>query len=412
MSTVAVTPLERTMSALSLSTRGSIHHDIADQKFPFHGLREISSGGANAPSRQRSLNDLAILASAGLSARLIPRPSSIPTAGSAPLRNRGSVPNLVSGRQSAEHWPQDMHLHPDFYTSLIPVTAHPTWKPPVRIEEAGDLPIPRTVQPATTGPASAFVPMLAITRPDKTGKDFTPMPLASKRVASLKFSPRYHGMHTENNASVEYLKPEQNCALWLTNLPPNVTDRELLGAIRNIGRIYATFINYPDFITHSTSAAKVVFFTPEAAQRLLAHCTMVEPMAIRGYQVKIALNRIKYAKNSMENNESRVLIITGHKSFVNEHALTEYFEARFAFQIDNVKTLVVHENRAVVEYKFGSYRCQSQMGMKALMLDKPQGIEMVEYGADPCEVGSDLTSFTIAGERIQGKGLTMTAGCV
>lgn len=252
--------------------------------------------------------------------------------------------------------------------------------------------------------------MLAVTRPDKTGRDFTPLPLHSTQIASLKFSPRYHGMHTENNASVESLAPDQNCALWLTNLPSDITHAELLSAIRNMGRIYATYINYPDYVTHNTSAAKVVFFTPEAAQKLLSHVTPATPMVIRGYQVKVALNRIKYARNSTEQGESRVLIITGNKAFVNERSLTAYFEERFAFQIDCAQTLIEHGDRAVVEYKFGSYRCQAQMGMKALLLDRPAGLEMVEYGKDPCEVGSEMTSFGVAGERIQGKGLAMLRG--
>lgn len=206
---------------------------------------------------------------------------------------------------------------------------------------------------------------------------------------------------------MEHLPPEQNCALWLTNLPPDIRERELLASVRNVGRIYATFINYPDGHAHATSAAKLVFFTPEAAQKLLVYCTLVKPMVIRGHRVKIALNRIKYAKNSMENGESRVLIITGHREFVNEASLTAFFQARFQFQIDEAVTLITHKERAVVEYKFGSYRCQAQMGMKALLLDKPAGLEMVEYGADPCEVGSEVTSFTVAGERIQGRGLLL-----
>ncbi|KAG5938830.1 hypothetical protein E4U59_003559 [Claviceps monticola] len=253
-----------------------------------------------------------------------------------------------------------------------------------------------------------FIPMLSVIRTEGRGKRPIPFLSQSNRhtVSPLRFSPHYHGMHTENNASMEHLAPDQNCALWLTNLPPDIRVRELLSTIRNVGRVYTTFINDPDGHVHATAAAKLVFFTPEAAQRLLAQC-LVTPLVIRGYLVKMALNRIKYAKNSMENGESRVLIITGQADFVNTSTLTAFFQARFQFQVDDAACLMIHKGRAVVEYKFGSYRCQAQMGMKSLMLDQPAGLEMVEYGADPCEVGSEATSFTVAAARIQGRGLRL-----
>ncbi|KAG6114556.1 hypothetical protein E4U14_001362 [Claviceps sp. LM454 group G7] len=253
-----------------------------------------------------------------------------------------------------------------------------------------------------------FIPMLSVIRTEGRGKRPIPFVSQSNRhtISPLKFSPHYHGMHTENNASMEHLAPDQNCALWLTNLPPDIRVRELLSTIRNVGRVYATFINDPDGHVHATAAAKLVFFTPEAAQRLLTQC-LVTPLVIRGYLVKMALNRIKYAKNSMDNGESRVLIITGRADFVNTSTLTAFFQARFQFQIDDAANLMIHKGRAVVEYKFGSYRCQAQMGMKSLLLDQPAGLEMVEYGADPCEVGSEATSFTVAAARIQGRGLRL-----
>ncbi|KAG6038244.1 hypothetical protein E4U41_004390 [Claviceps citrina] len=361
----------------------------------------LPSPGAS-PSRKRSLNDLATY---NAPPTRITRPRSIPLRQASRFMPPGLIPlNPLSDFRNALQLQPVAHS-PNFYNNnknssssssssssnsnihnnnLLSNTPHPTAEP-------------------------RFVPMLSITRPDRTGRDFTPFLQQSTHHAlyPLKFSPRYHGMHTENNASMEHLPPEQNCALWLTNLPPDIRERELLSCIRNMGRIYATYINYPDGHAHATSAAKLVFFRPEAAQKLLAHCTLVKPMVIRGHHVKIALNRIKYAKNSMENGESRVLIITGHKNFVNETSLMAYFEARFQFQIDEVATLITHKERAVVEFKFGSYRCQAQMGMKALLLDRPAGLEMVEYGADPCEVGSEVTSFTVAGERIQGRGLLL-----
>lgn len=211
-------------------------------------------------------------------------------------------------------------------------------------------------------------------------------------------------MHNDSNASAEYLPDNQNCALWLTNLPPKVTTNELLQSIRNIGRIWCTFINQPDNVMHLTAAAKVVFFSPEAAQSLL-YLSCTEGLTVRGYRVKVSHNRIKYPAHLCVGKTSRVLIITGQSFFVNEESLAQYFGERFVFQIDQVNELIRVNGRAVVEYRFGSYRCQAQMGKMSLEKDRPPGFEKVEFGDDPCEVGDRLTSYGIAGDRIQGIGL-------
>ncbi|KAG6009293.1 hypothetical protein E4U21_002897 [Claviceps maximensis] len=367
--------------------------------------RHASNPLLTSPSRQRSLNDLSFAAP-------VPPPTAITRPRSIPISSasRFIPPGLMPLSSVADFNTNGLHLQkfahvPNFYNDDGNIHLNNG-----NGNNSNNKPTNGIIRNNLISTSeSKFVPMLSITRPDRTGRDLTPFLQQSTHhgVSSLKFSPRYHGMHTENNASMEHLAPEQNCALWLTNLPPDIRERELLACVRNIGRVYATFINGPDGQAHATSAAKLVFFTPEAARKLLVYCTLVKPMVIRGHRVKIALNRIKYAKNSMDNGESRVLIITGHRKFVNEASLTLFFQSRFQFQIDEAATLITHKERAVVEYKFGSYRCQAQMGMKALLLDKPAGLEMVEYGADPCEVGSEVTSFTVAGERIQGRGLLL-----
>lgn len=202
------------------------------------------------------------------------------------------------------------------------------------------------------------------------------------------FSSRYCGKHVDSNASADHLLPEQNCALWLTNLPPNITYSQLLGSIRNFGRIWCTYINEPNQREHVTAAAKVVFFSPQAASAFVQACwSSASPLLIHGYHIKVAYNRIKYPEKSYAQGESRVLIVVGHPSFVNEDALLVFFRARFIFQTDRIRTLWYTPTCAVVEFSFGSYRCQAQMGMMALEKDRPAGFEKVYYGEDPCEVG-------------------------
>ncbi|KAM0238980.1 hypothetical protein ACHAP5_008418 [Fusarium lateritium] len=228
-------------------------------------------------------------------------------------------------------------------------------------------------------------------------------------VEPVTFSGNYKGEHTIRNASAMSLSPEENCALWLTNLPPDVTHRQLLAQIRNIGRIWCTVINEPDYERHDTAAAKVVFFTPVPAQILLSK-SLTQGLQVGNHAVRVTHNRVKYGEQPVVGAASRVLIITGKSSFVNAESLTEFFKERFVFEIDEITTLIIRgeaENggRSVIEYRFGSFRCQAQMGKMALEKDRPQGFEKVEFGEDPCEVGDTLAAYTIAAERIQGKGI-------
>ncbi|KAM0464910.1 hypothetical protein ACHAPV_001901 [Trichoderma viride] len=263
-------------------------------------------------------------------------------------------------------------------------------------------PAARPAQVPGNAPTGGFLPMQAVMQQTPSRAftaDFPPY-----APSTAKFSSRYHGMHTETNASAEHLTPDQNCALWLTNLPAGTTTFKLLRSIRNVGRVWCSYVNYPDFQAHSTAAAKVVFFTPEAAQQLLS-ISWTRGLFVEGQRVKVSHNRIKYGSHPVAGRMSRVLIITGHADFVNEAALTKFFKDRFIFQLDEVTELIRAGGRAVMEFKFGSYRCQSQMGKMSLEKDRPRGLEKVEFGDDPCEVGDTMSSYGIAAERIQGRGL-------
>ncbi|KAF4979587.1 hypothetical protein FZEAL_4216 [Fusarium zealandicum] len=268
---------------------------------------------------------------------------------------------------------------------------------------------PTTLPPMqrSLSPPRGFRPMAAISHHQRPAERI--MPREPDNDGPVAFSGNYRGEHSMRNASVEALAPELNCALWLTNLPPDVTHRQLLSQVRNVGRIWCTVINAPDWSRHTTAAAKVVFFTPAPAQLLLSK-SLTQGLDVNGYKVKVTHNRVKYAEEPLIGNASRVLIVTGKTTFVNPESLTEFFKARFVFEVDEITELIVQGNlhtggRSVIEYKFGSFRCQSQMGKMALEKDRPDGFEKVEFGPDPCEVGDTLASYGIAAERIQGRGI-------
>lgn len=282
-------------------------------------------------------------------------------------------------------------------------------------EGGGQRPVADGFQPVLRSHNPGFRPMDALLPMPSPGQQLVPAqgPFSHQLDGSHQaylpsFSSRYCGKHVDSNASADHLLPDQNCALWLTNLPPTVTYTQLLGSIRHFGRIWCTYINEPNNREHVTAAAKVVFFSAQAAAAFL-HAAWPSDlrgsMMIQGFPIKVAYNRIKYPEKPCGQGESRVLIVTGHPMFVNEEALSAFFRQRFIYQVDRFQTLIQTTSRAVVEFSFGSYRCQSQMGLMALEKDRPLGFEKVEYGDDPCEVGDTFSSYSVAMDRIRGIGL-------
>lgn len=284
--------------------------------------------------------------------------------------------------------------------------ASPFLRPPPGLPFPAPVPAPvrepiLAPMPASSNQVSKFRPMAAL---GTLGRGSNPAnALGVVPVDQATFSDNYRGEHNWRNASAVGLPEKENCALWLTNLPADVTHHELLTPIRNIGRIWCTVINAPDFLRHETAAAKVVFSNPKSASALLEQSNS-RGLIIRNHHIRITRNRVKYPEKGMSGKESRVLIITGKSSFVNEASLTQFFRERFIYEIDEVITLIANAaGRSVVEYKFGSYRSQAQMGKMALEKDRPEGFEKVEFGEDPCEVGETLSSYEIAGRRIVGR---------
>lgn len=217
------------------------------------------------------------------------------------------------------------------------------------------------------------------------------------------FSSNYHGKHTERNASKDWLSDDENSSLWICNLPPDVSYHELLGLIRGVGRVHCTVINRPDPGKHPGAAAKVVFYEASAAQTFHAWINQRRPY-IRGFGLTCKHNRIKTSSEPLDGT-SRVVIITGQSWYVNQANLTRLFTPSFVYQLDEVIELAHSGGRTVLEFRFGSYRCQSEMAMIWMKKCAPAAVEMVEYGPDPCEIGDSTISRQIAAERINGKGL-------
>ncbi|KAK3379249.1 hypothetical protein B0T24DRAFT_522047 [Lasiosphaeria ovina] len=238
------------------------------------------------------------------------------------------------------------------------------------------------------------------------------------------FSPRYKGDPLlERNRSAA-IPPDANCSLFVIGLAPDLTTRDLLTAIRDTGRVYATHINPPETNRgHATSAAKIIFFERAAAERfynrfaadgflpgntvaLATTTTTTTTTTTAGdpninndnnnnnntltpsYRGRVVWNRIRSAETDAGGGKSRVLLISGPAALVNEPVLHAYFSSKMEYQVDEVRHLGFADvgdqsggRRALVEFRFGSYRCQAEAARMALSR------EFKEYGV-VCEFGA------------------------
>ncbi|KAI0143100.1 hypothetical protein GGR57DRAFT_518980 [Xylariaceae sp. FL1272] len=191
----------------------------------------------------------------------------------------------------------------------------------------------------------------------------------------------------------------ENTAIWIENLPPNCSYAKLLSAIQDCGKIYACVINTPTDI-HFTSAAKVIFFDVEGRSRLqsLAEHNL---FLVDNYIPDIRLHRIKTPAQE-PGPQSRVLVISGPPSIVNQHTIFGLFNQVCIFDIECIETAPyrpeIDQGIITMEFRFASYRAQAERAILCIWeaRDKMmangskvnQGIwtqVTARFGWDPCD---------------------------
>lgn len=205
------------------------------------------------------------------------------------------------------------------------------------------------------------------------------------------FSPYYQGdIFLPANQS-EDISDDLNCSLFIVNLPPSLTTHELVASIHKLGplgRIFAIHINGPELQrNHPGCAAKVVFFKREVAHKFFTQCE-VHGFRVKGCNARVMWNRIKTSEKPhlAKSDASRVLLIGGPPTLVNSGTLTDFFHTKLEFQIDTIVTHVpgsLGKEDAVIEYRFGSFRCQAQAAKMALARELPH--IRCFFGKDPLE---------------------------
>jgi hypothetical protein len=189
------------------------------------------------------------------------------------------------------------------------------------------------------------------------------------RRVTAGVSPSYRGDYTWALNQLADIPAEQNCSVWVTNVPPNVTTNMLLGVIVETGRVWASVIS-PPTRKFGTAAAKITFFTPGAALKFLRRANSPRGFVVDSLRARAVPDRNPVAEPSDLEDHSRVISIRGSKDLINEELLTAYFAQRFQYQIDEVVTLVRGKCINVLESRFGSYRCQAQWAFANLQADE------------------------------------------
>ncbi|KAH8804739.1 hypothetical protein F5884DRAFT_423672 [Xylogone sp. PMI_703] len=186
----------------------------------------------------------------------------------------------------------------------------------------------------------------------------------------------------ERNRSAD-IPDNQNCSLWVLGLPSDVTYTCLLGAIRNVGKIYATVIN-PPVGKHPTAAAKIVLFSRADAERLKALADSGN-FIVMGHVIRdIRWNKIKVPAH-IYTEESRVVKITGEDRFMDVNILQELFRQRFTYDIDKiVEVPCLFPGCRSQEWHFGSLRCQA-LNAYLFITRELDSTYQIEYAPDPCQ---------------------------
>jgi hypothetical protein len=81
-------------------------------------------------------------------------------------------------------------------------------------------------------------------------------------------------------------------------------------------------------------------------------------------------------------------MISGPRTLINPASLTAYFQSKLEFNVD---TVIDHSrsDQALIEYRFGSYRCQAEAAKMAIKRELSQYEVRGWYAPDPCDRATD-----------------------
>ncbi|KAK3403395.1 hypothetical protein B0T20DRAFT_25561 [Sordaria brevicollis] len=252
----------------------------------------------------------------------------------------------------------------------------------------------RTAQTPTTNEAARHQQALVSTRSPTSLDSFRPMDsvkgvkynFTAEEKVRAGFSWKYQGdIYNPKNSSCG-ISQDQNCSLFLTNIPTGITEKILLDAIgihAPFGRVFATSVAPPENAYHPTGSAKIAMFDWESAVALFDFINAGN-LKIAGRTIQVVWNNNRSPVQNLPDYLSRVLEILGPVEVVNYHRLNQFLEANIRFQTQDVTIVREDAEVRLIRWTFCSFRAQAQVARKALDHEWP-GLQ-IRWGIDPMTV--------------------------
>ncbi|KAK0625185.1 hypothetical protein B0T17DRAFT_599746 [Bombardia bombarda] len=225
-------------------------------------------------------------------------------------------------------------------------------------------------------------------------RDRKPSPESARRNQEAGFSANYAGDISRQNNRPENIHWDENCSIYISGLPPNLTYHQFLGAVRSCGRVFQSHITHANPEQgHYFSHGKLTFFHRYEAETFYNryHAFGFPVCGIRG---RVMWNRVLVSDAGFTPAHSRVLVLRGPPFHVNKANIERILKGGpNAMYWDEDEVI---ESRgfgpdgraeATIEFRFASFRNQAQTAH--MMLTRPEGLRrlgvQIWWGKDPCQ---------------------------
>ncbi|KAK0707235.1 hypothetical protein B0T21DRAFT_298756 [Apiosordaria backusii] len=208
----------------------------------------------------------------------------------------------------------------------------------------------------------------------------------------LGFSKNYKGDIYNKKNQPPIIPEEDNVSLFITNLPAELAEDELLkGLISHgpFGKVYSVSMVPPDQSKGQTgAAAKLVMFTREAAEKVYGFIAGGGLKFHEKFNTRTAIvtwNQVKHAAYDGQPWKSRVLTITGPKNVIDIESIESALKSNIVYQTEQSRVLWETITTRAIEWRFCSVLAQAEAAsLMFRRLDLP-GVT-VKYGLDPLDV--------------------------
>ncbi|KAK8095771.1 hypothetical protein PG999_013793 [Apiospora kogelbergensis] len=233
-----------------------------------------------------------------------------------------------------------------------------SWRPDIRKEHAvADQPV--------TNPKAAYPPRSPTTQHRRQ--------LSADTVAvdpNFQFAETYSGNRMAYSNYSANIPDHLNCSVFMRGLPPTCSHSLLLSLIRGCGsRVWALHINRPDTRNPHNCAAKLVFHKRCGVDWLFEQIRNGQ-FVVDGYRPNAVLNKIKSAPMPENDLRCRVVCVSGPPSLVNLESLGSVFRRNFYYDMDQTLSVIDRPDYRLLEFRFGSARCQGENAIQALQSHK------------------------------------------